>query len=381
VAWADRFAPAAPAICRPWTPARPARLRVAFLSGDLFPAHAVLRFAKSAIFGLDPARFEVFCFETRIVGRWGAGTSVTFRDVSNLREDAVAKAIAQEDIHVLIDLSGYTVHSGLVALRHRPAPIQASWLGYPATTGLRTIDYRITDAWVDPAPSAEAEYLETVLRLPRTAWCFPFGELPPPVERVGAVRFGSVNRAAKVSDDTLAAWAAVLSGAPGTTLAIKGRGFGSRFARARVEEAMRRADVDLGRVEISGWTNDVQDHFRAYGDLDVVLDTSPYAGTTTTCEALGSGVPVVTLAGDAHVSRVGVSLLSQVGLEDLVATSWSDYVERAIKLANDAPRRAELRRTLRATCEASPLGDAEGFARDFGDAVDSMWEKGPRERP
>jgi protein O-GlcNAc transferase len=375
-AWAARFARPEVRVGKSHTPRRPERLRVGFLSGDLFGVHAVGRFAQAAVFRLNPKQFEVVCFDTRGGSKADDG-STAMVDVSLLDDRALAARVAEAEIDVLVELSGHTSHNRLSALRFKPAPILATWLGYPATTGLSTVDYRITDRVADP-PGSESACTEALAYVEACAWCYPFAELPRPAPRTGALRFGSACRAGKISDRILDCWAQVLARVPNATWVLKGRGVDSARLRARVDRALGERGVDPSRVELRRWLPGLVEHHGFFADVDVVGDSFPYAGTTTTCEALGSGVPVVSLVGESHVARVGASLLGAAGLSDLAVSTQEAYVHTLVALANDAPRRRELRDGLRAKLERTPLGDAESFGVRFGATLNAMWRQGPR---
>lgn len=379
VRWAERFAVVTRTeelSKRSLDPNR--KLKIGFISGDL-RSHAVTKFLLPLLTHFDRSTFEIYCYSLSTksdeVTDAIRALSLTFRDVKYVPPSGIAKVIAEDSIDILIELSGHTHERVLQTLAHRPAPVQASYLGWPATTGLATVDYRITDGYADPPGLTERYHVERLERLRETAWCFETDEaleiVPRPDE--GPLIFGSFNRATKLSDETLRAWSRILVELPAALLLLKGRGLATKGGQARVRRLLTEGGVDERRVMMVGWAPSVAQHLANWGDVDIALDSYPYAGTTTTCEALWMGVPVVTRTGAAHVSRVGASLLHQVGLDDLVATDWDGYVERAVKLARDSSRRRALRSSLRERFKSSTLGSGDRFARDFESVLRRMW--------
>jgi len=261
----------------------------------------------------------------------------------------------------------------------KPAPLQVSWLGYPDTSGLDTIDYRLTDATADPPGQTEFLHSETLWRLPR---CFlAFGAEPATEDghdRRSAgdgIVFGSFNHLPKVTPAVVAAWARLLAAAPRSRLLLKAKRLSEPETRERYRDLFAAHGIDAGRLDLVGWRSSPGDHLALYGQVDIALDPFPYNGTTTTCEALAMGVPVLTLAGSRHASRIGASLLNAVGLQALVATTIDDYVARGVALAADGERRRAIQRALQAGMAAAPLCDAEGFAGDFAVALRGMWKR------
>jgi predicted O-linked N-acetylglucosamine transferase (SPINDLY family) len=381
-AWARAHAPARvprPSPVRGRDPER--RLRVGYLSADLLN-HSVARFLVPALAERDRERFRVFAYSD--AARRDAVTARIealvdgLRPVHGLSNEAVAEAVRRDEIDVLVDLMGHTQGARLRVLALRPAPVQVSWLGYPDTTGLEAVDARLTDAVADPPGEADARHVERLVRLPRTAWCFsslgedaPVG--PSPLLRGRPPTFGSFNALPKVREETLATWAAIVREVPGSRLLVKARGLADEGARADVLATLARHGVSADRVDLRGWASRAADHLGLYAEVDVALDTFPYAGTTTTCEALFMGVPVVTLAGATHVARVGASLVRSAGAPELVARSTDEYRAIATGLVADPARLAALRASLRAGFPRSALGNARAFARDIEAAYRDLW--------
>ena len=258
--------------------------------------------------------------------------------------------------------------------------MQVTYLGYPDTTGMTAMDCRLTDGHADPPGMTEHLYCEELVRLPGCAWCYrppeeapAVGELPAVV--AGHVTFGSFHVIAKITDAMLALWARLLTKVPGSRLVPKNAALGESSVCERVLGVLQKEGIAPERVELLGWTRTLAEHLGAFGAVDIALDTYPYHGTTTTCEALWMGVPVVTLAGGTHVSRVGASLLKNAGLPELIAAYADEYVEIAVKLAADIPRLSALRATLRERMSGSVLVDALRFARNMEEACRKMWRE------
>ena len=359
------------------------RLRLGLVSAD-FRYHSVAFFIAPVIEHLDRQAFELVCYSrshqrdaiTESFARRASG----WRACADLSDAELARLIRDDAIDILIDLGGHTRGNALLAFAARPAPVQVSWIGYPNTTGLAVMDYRLVDDLTDPPGEADPYHSERLIRLPNGFLCYrpliqaaelPIG-LPPSRER-GHVTFGSFNALGKISPVTLDLWSAVLGAVPESRLRLKSSLAADGDAWSRVVEHLRARGVDPGRLEIRSGCATHKAHLEQYRHIDIALDTYPYHGTTTTCEALFMGVPVVTLAGDRHVSRVGVSLLSRVGLSDLIGSSPEEYARIAFGLASEPERLSLLRATLRERLECSPLRDEMGFARTLEVALQRMW--------
>jgi len=287
------------------------------------------------------------------------------------------------------------VGNGLLALAMKPAPVQATYLGYPNTTGLAAVDYRISDAFADPPGDSDRFSVERILRLPGSYFCYrPESDLPPvgplPAQRSGHVTFGCFNNFAKLSGSFLALAARVLAAVPDSRLLLKARPLSIDSVAHTVRSGFERVGIDPGRVELRGWESGTKNHLSIYGSVDIALDSFPYNGATTTCEALWMGVPVVSLAGDRHAGRTGSSLLNVVGLGEFVASNAGDYVATCARLAADVAKLAELRAGLRERMRRSPLMDEAGFTRGLERCYLEIWEsrrsagvsaQAPREQP
>jgi protein O-GlcNAc transferase len=359
------------------------RLMVGYVSPD-FRQHSVAYFLEPLLRSHDRNAVEVFCYAD--VSAPDARTQL-FKGLAHhwmttvgMSDEALAERIRNDGIDILVDLAGHTAKNRLPVFARKPAPVQVTWLGYPNTTGLDAIDYRLVDAVTDPEGKADAFASEALVRLPEGFLCYGVrDETPapttPPCLSKGFVTFGSLNNPAKLSAATLDAWAQMLTRLPAARLLLKGKPFTDAATRALYLERLAERGVAAERLELVGWLPDSRAHLALYGRVDVALDPFPYNGTTTTCEALWMGVPVVTLSGDRHAGRVGASLLTQIGVTDLIADSIDAYVEMAVALAGDPTRLADLRRSLRPRMAASSLCDTAGFARKVEDAYRTMWAR------
>jgi predicted O-linked N-acetylglucosamine transferase (SPINDLY family) len=297
-----------------------------------------------------------------------------WREIAARSDDDAAEMIRGDAIDVLIDLSGHSAKNRLLVFARKPAPVLATWLGYPGTTGMSAIDARLTDAHADPPGKTETLHSERLVRL-RTNWCYtpPANApdvVPPPASTRGdgIVTFGSFNNLAKITPEWLKVWSQILDAMPNARLLIKSNVTGD----AAVQERVKSHFADPLRVTLLGRDSDGRRHLERYAQVDIMLDPFPYHGTTMTCEAMFMGVPVVTLAGRTHVSRVGVSLLNSVELTELIGDTREKYIEITMELANDLLRLVSLRRKMRQRMLASPLVDGAAFARDFAAALRAL---------
>jgi predicted O-linked N-acetylglucosamine transferase (SPINDLY family) len=300
-----------------------------------------------------------------------------WRSIFGLGDEVVANLVRSDGIDILVDLSGHTGGNRLLVFARRPAPIQVTYLGYASTTGMTAMDYRLTDALADPPGMTDHLNVEKLWRLPVCAWCYEPPEDAPDIQprREGPITFGCFNAFAKINHKMVAMWADLLKRVPGSRLLLKSAGAGEVSARHRLGEQFAHRGISSDRLEMLGKIADLRGHLQLYGRLDVALDTFPYHGTTTTCEALWMGVPVVTLAGATHVSRVGVSLLTSAGFPELVAQTPEEYMFIASELAANRSRLDNLRAGMRSRLRSSPLIDGARFAADVEDAYRGMWRK------
>lgn len=360
------------------------RLQIGYVSGD-FRYHSVAFFIAPILEQHDRAHFEVTCYAN--VANPDANTqrlkalSDHWRDIAHLSDAEVAAEIRRDAIDILVDLSGHTVGNRLPIFAARPAPVQVTYIGYPNTTGLDSIDYRLTDALTDPPGRSDRLHSEKLVRLDDGFLCFEPLESCPDVRESRAsdggagIVFASFNELLKVTPPTLAAWCEILERTPGSKLIIKGTTLEDDGTRQLVVGRFVEQGLEPERLQLIGRTPTLEEHLDLYNRVDIALDTFPYNGTTTTCEALWMGVPVVSQSGDVHASRVGLSLLSSVGLGDLIANNVRDYVDKAVSLAGDHERRLQLRNGLRDRMRRSALMDAQGITRHIESAYRDMWRR------
>ena len=360
--------------------ARSGPLRVGLVSGDL-RNHPVGFFLEGLLAHIDPARIELVAYPTL---REQDGLTARIRPyfsawkpLFGLSDEAAARLIHADGVHVLLDLSGHTVHNRLPVFAWKPAPVQVSWLGYWSTTGVAEMDYLLADK-VGVPEAQRRNFSETVWYMPDTRLCFTAPGLDLPVATLpalqnGYVTFGCFQRLDKAGDEMLMACGKILTALPDAILRWQCKQLGDTTVAAQFAERLQRHGIDPARVSLHGWASR-EAYLAAHAEVDVMLDTFPYPGGTTTCEALWMGVPTLTLAGETLLSRQGASLLTAAGLENWVALNVADYVDKAVAVAGDLPKLADLRATLRKQVSVSPLFDAPRFARNFEDALWGMWQ-------
>ena len=361
----------------------PRRLRVGYVSPD-FRNHVVACFIEPILARHDHERFEIFCYYNH---RWEDAVTERLRGLADhwvhcvyMKDGELVERIRADRIDILVDLAGHTGDNRLPVFAAKPAPIQVSYLGYPNTTGLPAIDYRVTDARADPPGAADQFSVESLIRPWPTYFCYkPPADSPEvghlPARVAGRITFGCFNNLPKVSNSFLDTAARILAAVPDSRLILKSKPLDIPHVADTVRERFIRAGVDLSRVELRGWEATVGHHLAAYGAIDIALDSFPYNGATTTCEALWMGVPVVSLTADRHAGRMGSSLLNAVGLGDLVASNAEEYVRTSATLAADLTRLAELRASLRSRVRQSPLMDENGFTRALERSYLTIWEE------
>ncbi len=358
------------------------RLKVGYVSPD-FQSHSVAFFIELILRHHDPAMVETFCYaEVKSPDSTTErlkGLAAHWRNTCGETDAQLAEMIHADEIDILVDLAGHTARNRLPVFALKPAPVQVTYLGYPNTTGLPTMDYRLTDALADP-PGQEAFYSEKLIRLPQGFLCYtPPTESPEvgplPASQTGHVTFGSFNMLPKINPSVVETWSRILKATPRSRLILKNKSFRDEAVRERYLAFFQKHGIAADRLELIGWLPRIADHLDLYHRIDIALDTFPYNGTTTTCEALWMGAPVITLAGDRHAGRVGVSLLTQIGLTDLIADTPEDYVNRAVQLAENPERVADLRSGLRERMVNSVLCDGKTFAQNLETAYREMWKR------
>lgn len=358
------------------------KLRVGFLSADLCH-HPVAHFIEPLFREYDKERFEFVAYgdqrkSDEFSERFAKQVDL-WRETCSLTDEALAKKIHEDRVDILFELSGHTAYNRLGVLALKPAPLQASYLGYPGTTGLPAIDFRITDELVDPVGMTEKFHTERLIRLSRCAWCYEPDAVAPevgalPFQRNGHITFGCFNNMAKLNPALFDMWAEILIKVPNSHLRLKARTLTDDRVKNELKDYFTAKGIAAERLDFFGHTRKIHEHLNHYHEVDIALDSFPYHGTTTTCEAMWMGCPVVTRAGGAHVSRVGVSLFSAVGLEEFIGQNREDYIGKAVTLAGDIDRLVELRAGMRERLKSSPLMKAPDFAREFEVALLQMAE-------
>jgi protein O-GlcNAc transferase len=349
------------------------QLRIGYVSPN-FQQHSVAYFIEPVLAARDRSALEIFCYSNtkasdETTGRFKA-LADHWRDIELLPDLEVAGMIRRDGVDILVDLAGHTAGNRLPVFGYRPAPIQMTWIGYPATTGMTAIDYRLTDAVADPADATEPLHTEKLIRIPGGCWAYAGSDdapapAPPPSIATGFITFGSFNNLPKVTPQVLQTWAEILKRVPKSQLLLKASGLRGQLARDYVIRHLKQTGVDPDRVELLSWAPTTKSHLEIYNRVDIALDTFPYNGTTTTCEALWMGVPVVTFPGNRHVARVGASLLTHARCKDWVANDVKTYIGLAAALAGNIEHLKAQRLQLRDRLKASPLCDAGRLASEL----------------
>lgn len=351
------------------------KLRVGYLSPD-FRDHVVTFFFEPVLAHHDRRNFEIMCYYNHTTvdasTRRLRDRADLWRDVAALSDENLVELMREDDLDIAVDLAGHTARSRITVFARRVAPVQITWLGYPNTTGLAQMDWRITDSRADP-PGYEDHHTERLLRMPGVFLPFAPPEDapevgPPPCFAAGRVTFGVFNNYPKITDPMLKLWGDILASLPDARLLMKTASLRDPGVLRSTHERLRLAGIDSSRVDLVGFVPGRREHLAAIGRVDIALDTFPYHGTTTTCESLWMGVPVVSLAGQRHAARVGVSLLEYLGLHELVTSSEQAYHDIAVELGRDPQRLRRLRFELRERMHESGLTDVARFTRQLEDA-------------
>jgi len=359
-------------------PRKPARrLKIGYMSGD-FRNHAVARFIDPVLAHHDRDRFEITCYSNH--GSSDAWTERLKRHghrwapVAALTDEKVAETVRGDGVDILVDLSGHTGFNRLLTFARKPAPVQVTWIGYPNTTGLSAMDYRLTDAHFDPPGLFDRYYSERLVRLPVSSCFCPPEPCPDvgtlPASANGYVTFASFSRLYKVSEEMLALWADILAACPGSRLLVLD--VKSRDGKERIRAALARRGISGDRIILHG-TKPYSEYLELHNRADIGLDTFPFGGGTTTNLGLWMGVPFVSRRGTTTASRIGARLLPHVGLGDLAVGTPEEYVQVAVALARDTKRLNELRTNLRRRMMQSPLIDAKALTATVEDAYRQMW--------
>jgi predicted O-linked N-acetylglucosamine transferase (SPINDLY family) len=344
--------------------------------------HSVNFFIEPVLIAHRRDQFEVFCYsnvslQDQVTQRI-KGYAIQWKDIAGMPDEEAEELIRKDKIDILVDLAGHTAHNRLPLFARKPAPVQVNWIGYPATTGLSTIDYKIGDKYTDPPGTTEQFYSEKLMRLPESFLCYLPQQDSPDIEPLpllknGYITFGSFNNFAKVTSGVYTVWAKILNAVTGSRLIMKWQSFSDRATVQYVKNMFRQRGIDEERIILETW-DPSPEYLHAYNKVDIGLDTFPFNGITTTCQALWMGVPVITLVGEAYASRGGVSLLSNVGIPDLIAYSKEEYLELAVNLAHDPRKLGNLRQCLRDKMAHSPLLDREQFILHLEESYHQMWK-------
>lgn len=356
------------------------RLRIGYMSGD-FHNHPVGNLLRGVLQQHDHSKYEIHCFKTSyasddITGILRANCDY-WHEVQLLSLEELADLIQTQGIDILVDLSGHTAFNRLQVFALRPAPIQATWIGYFHSTGLKSIDYFITDPYTTPQ-SSEQLFSEIPARLPHSRFCYAPPAFAPevskaPFDRTGYITFGSFNRLSKLVDPVIDAWSRIVMSVPDARLMIKARELGEAETVERLKKKFEASGLPPERLVLRPASGHLQ-MFQEYSEVDIALDPFPFNGGMTTLETLWMGVPVVALAGNAVVSRQSTSMLTNIGLEELVFADVESYIAGAVALAHDTARVASLRSNIRRQMSRSPLCDAEQFTQDLEMLYRRMWQ-------
>ena len=361
------------------------RLKIGFVSSN-FNTHSISHFMLPIFQHYNKDNFEFFCYSgtpkldevTEIIQK----NTDNWRQIYNLSDEEIIKTIQQDDIDILVDLAGHSSSPNHISMfSHKPAPLLISYLGYPFSTGLKNMDYRITDEYADPEGLTEHIHTEELIRIQPSFLCYQ----PPkhditiekyiPCNKNKYITFGSFNNLNKLSSTTIELWSVILKSIPNSKLALKSSQSLAGLLKEHIVAQFQTHGVSMDRLLIFDYDSHQIDHLKKYNNIDICLDTYPYNGTTTTFEALWMGVPVITLCGNAHLSRVGNSILNNMELPQLVANSPEDYFNIAIALANHKEEIQNYRNSLRENLMNSDLTNEEKFGKNFDDLMRNVWHQ------
>jgi len=359
------------------------KIRIGFVSAD-FRKHPVGFFVIPFFSNYDHEQFELFCYSNSNCSDEITKQIISLVDIWRVIEgmpDRIAWQMIHDDaIDVLVDLSGHTAGNRLILFSMRPAPVQMTWLGYPNTTGISAMDFRITDADADPVGASEANYSEQLIRLSNCFLCYqppidPPDFSPPPIIRNGFITFGCFNQLPKITSEIINCWIAILMAVPNSRFLLKSQSFRDPDFAANFSACFGSNGVTSDRIICIPTKVSFNDHLATYNEIDIALDTFPYNGTTTTFEALFMGVPVISLRGNCHAGRVGASILNNLGLAELIAETLEDYLSITIVLSRDIQRLSTYHAGLRELLVSSVLCDAARFVDSFEDMFRTVWQK------
>jgi len=362
------------------------RLHIGFVSPDL-RWHSVAFFFLALLKHLDSDQLEVTCFSDNQKDDDMTAVLKNFSNAwvhcSDFSDQQLLKTIRRSRVDVLVDLAGHTAYNRMNVFGHRAAPVQVSWLGYPTPTGNAQIDYWMTDEGIHPDSHAELAGGVIPVHLPCGAHAYlapmdavdmPNDRLPSETGDADSVWLGCFNHRAKLSEETLKMWVSIMQSALHSKLLLKTRSFADERVVQDIRSYFGKSGIDPARLVFMGRTESTREHLQCYRRIDLALDTYPYNGTTTTCESLWMGVPVVSRIGETHASRVSGSLLKQLGKAHWVSDSAAGYVASALSLIADPTGRKQFRKDARSLMHAAGLTDGQRFAKDWTDSVRRMWE-------
>lgn len=354
------------------------KLRIGYISPD-FRNHVVLYFLYPLLHDFDPEAFEIYCYCNCTEDAASAALReepVRWQNIKDLTASDAANLIYEDQIDILFELAGHTAGNCLPILAFKPAPVQICGIGYFNTTGLPAVDYILTDPWIDPPGQNDSLFTEKLLYLPQSHWCYGKKAAAPPCQpapflQKGFITFCCFNNFSKITDDMLCLWQQILEKIPSARLVLKGSIFKDSYGITMTFRRLENLGFHLEQIE---FRPDSASYLEEYLDMDIALDTAPYVGGATTCEALYMGVPVITLAGSRHGARFGVSILKNAGLSDCIADSGKEYIEKALQLANDKDRLQRLHSgQLRQQLAASPLMQEKAYMRELERAYKRVW--------
>lgn len=375
----ERFEPASSRRF-PNTPDPLRKLRIGYLSAD-FRSHPIAYFTEAVLKAHDKKTVEVYCYSDVTTPDENTRRLMPlahWRTTANLSDAALTQQICKDGIDILLDMAGHTAHNRLPLFAGRAAPIQVSWIGYFDTTGLASMDYLLADDIMVPQNTAQ-RFTESVYRLPGGFLCYqPQPHMPepspPPVSTCGYITFGCFNNLNKINENVITVWSQLLNRLPNARLVLKCKTLRDIKIREIYHGLFANQGIAANRIELRGPSPHV-DMLEEYADIDIALEPFPYSGGTTTVEALYMGVPVITLAGSAFVGRLSASILTSIGLDELVTDNVDEYIERIIDLASQPAKLAQLRFSMRDRISKSPLGDADLFTRNLETAFRDMWQQ------
>jgi protein O-GlcNAc transferase len=357
------------------------KLRIGYLSPD-FRKHAVSSFIEPVLISHNREDFEVFCYANSRKHDEVTNRMIKHADhwhvIAGMSDMEVAERIRKDKIDLLVDLAGHTSENRILVFALKPAPVQINWIGYLATTGLSAMDYKIVDNYTDPQGETEQFYTEKLLRLPGSFLCYlPEKDSPEvgplPALSAGHITFGTLNNFCKITPEVFTLWAKILEKVPASRLIMKGKSFHDPATCQYAVTMFTQRGITAERISLQSWDTPPK-HLDSYNQIDIGLDTFPFNGGATTCEALWMGVPVITRAGTAYAARMGASFLSNVGLPELIAKTDDEYMEIAVNLASNREQLQALRKSLRDRMSHSPLTDANRFTRNLESCYRSIWE-------